>query len=96
MTPVTSNASTSEFYLRLVRRLHLKADNLSWRATAPSRTPTFQPAKMLQNARKSGSTGRTAASLGGRERQQWDVQVALHDPRQQSYAAAQKAAPCPK
>jgi hypothetical protein len=26
------------------------------------RTPTFQPTKMLQNARKSGSTGRTAAS----------------------------------
>jgi hypothetical protein len=26
------------------------------------RTLTFQPAKMLKNARKSGSTGRTAAS----------------------------------
>jgi hypothetical protein len=32
------------------------------------RTPTFQPAKMLQDALISAMTGRTAASRGGRER----------------------------
>ena len=46
------------------------------------RTPAFQPAKMLHNARKSGSTGRTAASGGGRERQQWAETERLSQPIQ--------------
>jgi hypothetical protein len=36
---------------------------------------------MLQDTRKSGLTGRTAASLGGRERQQWAVHVIRHQGR---------------
>jgi len=42
---------------------------MSQRQLCP-RTPTFQPAKMLQDARLSAMTGRTAAAWCGRDRQQ--------------------------